>query len=69
MGLKIFHFKKVFNFYSINSNKKTKDDQSLDIEIMVDDFVLFFFAGQESTADAIANCLLELIMNPECFKK
>jgi cytochrome P450 len=41
----------------------------MDIEIMIDDFVLFFFAGQESTADALASCFLELMLNSECFKK
>ena len=46
-----------------------KDDEGLDIEIMIDDIIVFFFAGQESTAGALTNCFFELMLNPDCFQK
>jgi cholesterol 24(S)-hydroxylase len=36
----------------------------LDIEKMTDDFVTFFVAGQETTANALAFCFLEIAKNP-----
>lgn len=36
---------------------------------MVDDFVTFFIAGQETTANALAFCFLEICKNPEIVKK
>ena len=46
-----------------------KEDQELDIEAMVDDFITFFVAGQETTANALAFCFLELGKHPEIVKK
>ena len=37
----------------------------MDIEAMTDDFVTFFVAGQETTANALAFCFLELGRHPE----
>jgi cholesterol 24(S)-hydroxylase len=36
---------------------------------MVDDFMTFFLAGQETTANTLAFCFLELGQNPEILKK
>ena len=36
---------------------------------MVDDFITFFIAGQETTANALAFCFLELGKHPEIVKK
>ena len=46
-----------------------KEDAELDLETMVDDFVTFFIAGQETTANALAFCFLELGKHPEIVKK
>lgn len=45
------------------------EGQELDIEGMVDDFVTFFVAGQETTANALSFCFLEMGKNPEIVKK
>lgn len=36
---------------------------------MVDDFVTLFVAGQETTANSLAFCFLELGKNPQVFEK
>lgn len=36
---------------------------------MTDDFITFFVAGQETTANTLAFCFLELGRNPEIMKK
>ena len=36
---------------------------------MVDDFITFFVAGQETAANALAFCFLELGKHPEIVKK
>lgn len=36
---------------------------------MADDFVTFFVAGQETTANTLAFCFLELCKNPEIVEK
>lgn len=36
---------------------------------MTDDFITFFVAGQETTANALAFCFLEMGKNPEIAKK
>ena len=41
----------------------------MDIDTMIDDFVTFFVAGQETTANALAFCFLEMGKNPEIVKK
>jgi len=45
-----------------------KDDE-IDIEKMVDDFVTFFIAGQETTASALAFIFMELGRNPDILQK
>ena len=38
----------------------------MDLEAMIDDFITFFIAGQETTANTLAFCFLELKEhNPE----
>jgi cholesterol 24(S)-hydroxylase len=39
------------------------------MEALIDDFVTFFIAGQETTANTLAFSFLELGKNPEAFKK
>lgn len=46
-----------------------KELGSLDIEAMTDDFVTFFVAGQETTANALAFCFLEMGKKPDIVEK
>jgi cytochrome P450 len=39
------------------------------MEPLIDDFITFFNAGQETTANALAFCFLELGKNPRVLKK
>nr|QUF59386.1 cytochrome p450 CYP3049C1 [Brachionus angularis] len=48
--------------------KSCKQDE-LDLEALVDDFITFFNAGQETTANSLAFCFLELGRNPQVFAK
>jgi len=41
----------------------------MDIEELVDDFITFFGAGQETTANSLAFTVMELGLNPHCFEK
>lgn len=45
------------------------EDGDLDIETMTDDFVTFFIAGQETTANTLSICFLEMGKNPEIVRK
>jgi len=44
-------------------------DGEMDLDVMVDDFVTFFFAGQETTANALAFTFTQLGRNKEIFAK
>ena len=46
-----------------------EEDAELDLEAMIDDFITFFIAGQETTANALAFCFLELGKRPELATK
>jgi cytochrome P450 len=46
-----------------------KEDSELDLELMTDDFATFFVAGQETTANTLAFCFLEIGKNPEIANK
>lgn len=48
---------------------KNYQNESLDMEDMIDDFITFFIAGQETTANTLAFCFLELARHPEIVKK
>lgn len=48
---------------------KANKDDSLDIEMMIDDFITFFIAGQETTANTLGFCFLELGKNTELADK
>jgi cholesterol 24(S)-hydroxylase len=48
---------------------KIKEGENLELETMVDDFVTFFIAGQETTANALAFCFLEMCKKPEIIEK
>uniref|UniRef100_A0A8D3D9K8 Cholesterol 24-hydroxylase n=1 Tax=Scophthalmus maximus TaxID=52904 RepID=A0A8D3D9K8_SCOMX len=43
----------------------TKDDE----ELMLDNFVTFFIAGQETTANQLAFCVMELARHPDILEK
>jgi cytochrome P450 len=45
------------------------ESEKLDLEDLIDDFISFFIAGQETTSNALAFCLMEVGQNPEVFKK
>ncbi|RNA02228.1 cholesterol 24-hydroxylase-like, partial [Brachionus plicatilis] len=42
---------------------------NIDIEDLVDDFLTFFVAGQETTSNMLAFSILELGQNPKVLKK
>nr|QEV83813.1 cytochrome P450 [Brachionus rotundiformis] len=54
-------------FSNILRHAKSTDD--MDFEIMIDDFITFFIAGQETTANALSFCILELGQNERVLKK
>ena len=41
----------------------------MDFDIMIDDFLTLFIAGQETTANAIAFSIFELCQNPDVVQK
>jgi cholesterol 24(S)-hydroxylase len=41
----------------------------MDIEELVDEFITFFWAGQETTSNSLAFTIMELGLNPHCFEK
>lgn len=45
------------------------EEDKIDLELMVDDFMTFFIAGQETTANTLAFCFKELARNPKIVKK
>ena len=45
------------------------ENKDLDLEALVDDFLSFFLAGQETTANTLAFCLLELGRNKDILDK
>nr|QUF59389.1 cytochrome p450 CYP3049E3 [Brachionus angularis] len=47
----------------------SKTDDDFDFDILVDDFITFFVAGQETTANALAFCFFELGKNEEILNK
>nr|UOU03250.1 cytochrome P450 3049E1 [Brachionus rubens] len=49
--------------------KSARTDDGFDYEKLVDDFVTFFIAGQETTANALSFCLFELGQNPHVLNK
>ena len=44
-------------------------DGGIDLEELVDDFLTFFAADQETTSNALSFTVLELGLSPHCFKK
>jgi cholesterol 24(S)-hydroxylase len=62
------NFSKIF--FIINTNDSIiQDTKEVDLEDMVDNFLTFFVAGQETTANTLAFSLLELGKNPKVFQK
>jgi cholesterol 24(S)-hydroxylase len=53
----------------LKKQKKTKEDDKFDMEIMIDDFLTFFIAGQETTSTALAFCFYELGRNEDILRK
>nr|AHL88992.1 cytochrome p450 3049A1 [Brachionus koreanus] len=48
---------------------KNYDGDSFDMDDLIDQFLTFFIAGQETTANSLAFAILELGRNPESFLK
>jgi hypothetical protein len=66
--LTFFRFDLKYNTTFLYKNKSVEDDD-LDLESMVDDFLTFFLAGQETTANALAFCFLEIGRHPAVLEK
>ncbi|CAF0860746.1 unnamed protein product [Brachionus calyciflorus] len=49
--------------------KHAKTSNQLDFETLIDDFITFFIAGQETTANALSFCIFELGQNERVLKK
>nr|UOU03248.1 cytochrome P450 3049E2-2 [Brachionus rubens] len=49
--------------------KHAKESDEIDFEILLDDFITFFVAGQETTANALSFCIFELGQNERVLKK
>lgn len=62
-------FPKSYNnqHYVLVLNKE--ENEELDIENMIDDFITFFFAGQDTTANTLAFTFLMLGKYPEVMEK
>lgn len=48
---------------------KSWENEEFDLEDMIDDFITFFIAGQETTANTLAFCIIELSKNPNIVTK
>ena len=55
--------------YHLNELFNNTENEGLDIELMIDDFTTFFIAGQETTANTLGFCFLELGKNPRVLEK
>lgn len=55
--------------FKSKKSKLKKDSENFDMEDMIDDFVTFFGAGQETTANTLAFCFIEIAKNPLVAKK
>nr|XP_061806420.1 cholesterol 24-hydroxylase-like [Nerophis lumbriciformis] len=53
----------------IKSAGKEESTTKEDEEFMLDNFVTFFIAGQETTANQLAFCIMELARNPDILEK
>jgi cholesterol 24(S)-hydroxylase len=53
----------------INFSIQIIENEPFDMEDMVDDFLTFFLAGQETSANTLAFCFLELTQNPLVVQK
>lgn len=60
--LRKMHFFMFHGFKSLFS-----EDELFDIESMIDNFLMLFVAGQETTGNALAFSFLELAKNPRVF--
>jgi hypothetical protein len=64
-----YFFLKSFFYYKLYILIKYKENEAFEMEDMIDDFITFFVAGQETTANTLAFCFLELARNPEIVEK
>ncbi|KAM4633676.1 cholesterol 24-hydroxylase-like isoform 2-T2 [Polymixia lowei] len=53
----------------IKSASKEENTGKEDEELMLDNFVTFFIAGQETTANQLAFCIMELARHPDILEK
>lgn len=51
------------------SLRESSDNEDYNIECMVDDFVTFFVAGQETTSNQLAFTLFEILNHPDIYNK
>ena len=49
----------LLNFYNISANK-----ENVDIEDLIDDFITFYFGGQDSTTSMIIFALVLTLLHP-----
>nr|QEV83798.1 cytochrome P450 [Brachionus rotundiformis] len=57
------------NLRNIGKKHIMKLDEKFNVDNMIDDFLTFFVAGQETSANTLAFCLLEIGRNPDVFEK
>ncbi|XP_072032333.1 cholesterol 24-hydroxylase-like [Amphiura filiformis] len=55
--------------YIIKSSQEVKGDDREKMEVMIDEFILFFFAGQETTANLLSFTVLVLGQHPKILKR
>ncbi|XP_074647078.1 cholesterol 24-hydroxylase-like [Tubulanus polymorphus] len=63
--MKIMENEEVPNDILTSILKQFRNDDSLTIEDLIDDFITFFIAGQETTSNAVSFVLLMLADHPE----
>jgi len=64
-----FFFNIFIEEYLLIFHKYIKENEEINLEDMIDDFITFFIAGQETTANTLSFCIIELSKNPSIVKK
>ena len=63
-------FSTIFLFNMNNYLKNhLENDKEMDIELMIDDFLLFFMAGSETSVSALCTIIYLLEKHPDILKK
>ena len=63
-----YKYNKVIQIFKLIEILFFKDGE-IDLEELVDDFITFLAAGQETTSSSLAFTIIELGLNPHCFKR